>query len=64
MSESAWFVWTGTRMGNPFFCCYGYGSIANERTGNPDAFSGFGTMLKMTAPLVGSLSKFVNNSIW
>ncbi len=43
---------------------YYYGSIANERTGNPDAFSGFGTILKMIAPLAGSLSKFVNNSIW
>ncbi|PHM79224.1 hypothetical protein BDD26_2849 [Xenorhabdus cabanillasii] len=32
----------------------GYGIIANERTGNPAAFSGLATILKITAPRVGT----------
>jgi hypothetical protein len=38
------------------------GKIANDRTGNPDAFSGLGTIFTMTAPVAGTLSSFVNSS--
>lgn len=41
-----------------------YGRIANDLTGKPDAFSGFGTILKMIAPLAGNRCKFVISSIW
>ncbi len=40
-----------------------HGSMANERTGKPDAFLGLATMLKMTAPRTGTWSKLAKSSI-
>ncbi|KER03529.1 hypothetical protein MEG1DRAFT_01798 [Photorhabdus temperata subsp. temperata Meg1] len=40
-----------------------YGSMANERTGKPDAFLGLATMLKMIAPRTGTWSKLAKSSI-
>lgn len=47
----------------PFLYLSYQGKIENERTGKPDAFSGFGTILKMIAPLGGNLSRFFMSSI-